>query len=119
MIITQAKLLHKQRKLTYDAKFSNGRLHNFKKMHEIQRLILSRERISADAEGALSFQPKFLEITHQYNMHSDQIHNADETGLYYICLPDRTLAGNNEKSFTNFKVNEDRLTGLTCANASG
>ena len=119
MIITQAKLLHKQLKLTYDARFSNGWLRNFKKRHGIRQLVLSGERLSADADGALSFQSKFLEITSKYNLHCDQIYNADKTGLYYRCLPTRTLAGNNEKSVTSFKVNKDRLTVLTCANAMG
>ena len=42
----------------------------------------------------------------------NQIFNADETGIYWLCLPTCTLAGCNEKSACGFKINKEWLTVL-------
>lgn len=46
------------------------------------------------------------------------IYNADETPLYYLALPDRTLVGRKEQPFGS-KVSRNRLTVLLAGNAAG
>ena len=50
---------------------------------------------------------------------TEQIYNADERGLLWKCLPDRTLVSCCEKSAPGFKKWKDRLTVLGCTNATG
>ena len=50
---------------------------------------------------------------------TEQIYNANETGLLWKCLPDRTLVSCREKSALGFKKSKDRLTVLGCTNATG
>ncbi|XP_003740155.2 tigger transposable element-derived protein 2-like [Galendromus occidentalis] len=47
------------------------------------------------------------------------IYNGDETGLYYRALPSRSLAARNERSAPGRKASKDRVTVMTCANATG
>ncbi len=49
----------------------------------------------------------------------DQIFNADETGLNYKMLPDTTLALPTERSALGTKKAKERVTIMTCSNASG
>jgi hypothetical protein len=46
------------------------------------------------------------------------VHNADETGLFFNVLPDRTLAYKGE-SCHGRKHSEDRFTVLLCVNSDG
>lgn len=53
------------------------------------------------------------------NLIPEQIYNADETGLLWKCLPQRTLVSCREKSAPGFNKAKDRLTVLGCTNATG
>ena len=53
------------------------------------------------------------------NLQKEQIYNADETGLFWRVLPDKTLAGSREKDAPGVKKSKDRVTLLCCANATG
>ena len=46
------------------------------------------------------------------------VFNADETGLFWKCLPDKTLSLKGEKC-SGGKKNKGRITVLVCANMSG
>jgi hypothetical protein len=46
------------------------------------------------------------------------VHNADETGLFFNVLPDRTLAYKGETCHGG-KQSKDRLTMLLCVNSDG
>jgi hypothetical protein len=48
----------------------------------------------------------------------EQVYNADETGLFYKGLTNKTLAGPTEKSAAGFKIDKNRLTILLCVNAT-
>ncbi|GFW21617.1 tigger transposable element-derived protein 1 [Trichonephila clavipes] len=50
---------------------------------------------------------------------ADQVFNADETGLYWKKLPNRTYIANDEKTASGHKASKDRVTLLLCSNASG
>ena len=48
-----------------------------------------------------------------------QLYNADESGLYWRCLPNKTLASGDEKEAPGMKKQKDRVTLMFCANAEG
>ncbi|XP_070181810.1 tigger transposable element-derived protein 4-like [Littorina saxatilis] len=50
--------------------------------------------------------------------HPNDIYNADETGLFYCCLPNKTLAMKGENC-PGGKQSKERLTVIVCANMSG
>ena len=47
----------------------------------------------------------------------DNIFNADETSLFWKCLPDKTLSMKGEKC-SGGKKSKERITVLVCANMS-
>ena len=49
----------------------------------------------------------------------DNVYNADETGLAWKSLPRRTLAGREGTQAAGRKNPRDRVTVMTCANATG
>jgi hypothetical protein len=50
----------------------------------------------------------------------EQIYNADETGIYYKMLPDKTLAvKSDQRRKEGFKAIKDRLTILFTVNKTG
>ena len=49
----------------------------------------------------------------------DDIYNADKTGLFYKCLPNKTYTLKGEDASRNRKESKDRLTVLIAANMSG
>lgn len=48
----------------------------------------------------------------------EQICNADESGLYWKCLPSKTQAAEQERSAPGHKSSKERLTVLCCSNAA-
>lgn len=48
----------------------------------------------------------------------DQIYNADETGLFFRLMPDKTFEFKDKKC-DGGKQSKDRLTALVCSNMSG
>lgn len=67
----------------------------------------------ADVDTFLKNLPSILE---EYE--AEDIFNADETALYYTCMPRRTLANNHNSAFGG-KNSKDRLTLLLCCSMSG
>lgn len=77
------------------------------------------EILSGCVENAEDFCQNFQTFLEEANLTLDQIHNADETGLYWKCLSKQTLVTGAEKFVPRFKEPKERLTVLCCANASG
>ncbi|GFV88747.1 tigger transposable element-derived protein 1 [Trichonephila clavipes] len=50
---------------------------------------------------------------------ADQVFNADETGLYWKKMSNRTYIAKEEKTASGHKASKDRVTLLLCSNASG
>lgn len=48
-----------------------------------------------------------------------QLYNADESGLFFRLLPDRTFVAASEKTAPGRKFAKERITFLLCANADG
>jgi hypothetical protein len=69
-------------------------------------------------EAAKQYSVTFEQLIKDNNLTDDQMYNADETGLYWKCLPTKTLADGTEKSASGFKQNKERITVIVCANAS-
>lgn len=100
-------------------KASQGWLDRFKKRHGIRQLTVTGESLSGDAVASEKFKKEFEQIIASETLTADQIYNADETGLFYRVLPNKTLASKIDKSAKGFKKSKDRLTAMACSNASG
>nr|XP_014431724.1 jerky protein homolog [Pelodiscus sinensis] len=116
MLIEKAKDFYKQMQLTEPCAFSDGWLSCFKLRHGIRKLNVSSEQKLADHEAAEKYCEIFRNLIAEHNLSSEQIYNADETGLFWQCLPNSILTVASESSS---KQNKDRLTVLMCANAAG
>ena len=80
-------------------KASTGWLNKFKNQHSIRNLSIQGEKLSAAEETVEPVLGK-----------AEQIYNADETGLLWKCLLQRTLVSCREKSAPGFKKAKDRLS---------
>lgn len=49
----------------------------------------------------------------------DQLYNADETGLFWQLLPDKTFVHVDERDAPGLKISKQRVTVLACTNATG
>ena len=97
-------------------KASTGFQWRFCKRFGINSLAIFGEKNSSDKAAANEFVEKFKLITKGYS--EDQLFNADETGLYFRMLPQRTLASIHNEPFGTKKARE-RVTINACSNASG
>lgn len=96
---------------------STGWLDKWKTRYGIRQLNICGEKLSADRDAVDVFKTEFQEFTEGYT--KDQIYNADETGLNFKMLPQKSLASKQEKSAPGHKMNKERITVLACSNASG
>ncbi|KAJ4438141.1 hypothetical protein ANN_14080 [Periplaneta americana] len=95
-------------------KASNGWLEKFRKRHDITFRSICGESSSVDMETVTSWKEKLPSLISGYS--SENIFNADETGLVFPALPDITFKG---QSCAGGKVAKGRLTVLLCASMSG
>ncbi|XP_064477015.1 tigger transposable element-derived protein 6-like [Ornithodoros turicata] len=100
-----------------DFKASAGWLQRFKGRHCIVGKVIAGEGASADFSGANSWlEDKLLHILARYE--SRDIYNADETGLFFKMLLNRTLTIKGD-SCVGGKQSKQRLTVLLCVNMDG
>ncbi|XP_024049951.2 jerky protein homolog-like [Terrapene carolina triunguis] len=98
-------------------KASSGWLNHFLKCHGIWQVAISGETCSADIKACDEYPLKLQEIIIKGGYAPEQIYNADETGLCYRMLPDRTLASRTEEQKAKgIKVIKERVTILFCVN---
>jgi hypothetical protein len=95
---------------------SNGWLECFKRRNQIVFRVLSGEQQSADFVSANDYKQKLPQICTNYK--PQDIFNADETGLFYRALPEKSLVEKFEKCKGN-KMLKERVSILLCANAKG
>lgn len=119
IVAAQAKYFFDQLDLEGKFNASNGWLTRFKNRYGIREISVQGEKLSSDMDAAKKFVDDFLEFMESKNLTLEQIYNADETGLYWRCLPQRTLAAEREKSAPGVKPSKERVTILCCANATG
>lgn len=119
LVCEKAREFHEKMKIEEQCAFSQGWLGRFKLRHGIRRIDVSGEQKSADTLSADRYVNEFSRLVEEHGLSPDLIFNADETGLWWRCLPRVTLASGEEKVAHGFKQNKDRITVLCCANASG
>lgn len=85
--------------------------------HSIGQLTVCGEGSSVDVDVVNNFRENTLpSLIAEYS--ADDIYNADETALFYKCLPNKTLAYKGEKCFGG-KLSKERLTIMPICNMSG
>ena len=98
-------------------KCSQGWLDNFKRCNLIVQKVASGESAGVCNETCDKWRNEHLEkLLNEYS--ADDIFNADETGLFYKCLPEKTLAFSKEKCHGG-KKSKERVTIMVCANMTG
>uniref|UniRef100_A0A8C4XHT4 HTH CENPB-type domain-containing protein n=1 Tax=Erpetoichthys calabaricus TaxID=27687 RepID=A0A8C4XHT4_ERPCA len=97
-------------------KASNGWLDKFKKRHGIVFNRLCGESAQVPEEDCSHWIQKLPEIVQDYS--PDDIFNADETGLFFKCTPDKTMTFKGEPCHGR-KKSKEHVTLLLGANMSG
>ncbi|KAL4083749.1 hypothetical protein QTP88_029065 [Uroleucon formosanum] len=95
---------------------SDGWLSNFKKRHNLVFKNICGESASVDEDICNDWQMKLQDLLCEYD--PKNVFNADETGLFFKCLPDRTLTFKNEKCHGG-KLSKERVTLLFAVNMDG
>ncbi|GFX82492.1 tigger transposable element-derived protein 1 [Trichonephila clavipes] len=98
---------------------SKGWLTGFLKRNALHNIKITGESATADEGAAKIFPEEAAKIIVDGNYSADQVFNADETGLYWKKLPNRTYITKDEKTASGHKASKDRVTLLLCSNASG
>lgn len=95
---------------------SNGWLESFCKRHNITFKSICGESAEVNLDDIEDWKTKLPLILRNYSPRD--VYNADETGLYYRAMPNKTFALKNEKC-AGKKAAKQRLTILLCANMEG
>ena len=99
-------------------KFLSGWLERFKERHGISFKKVCGEEKSVDlASDQMEEWHRTLSVLLK-EYQPDDIYNADETGLFFRLMPDRTLEFKNVDCHGG-KQSKERITTLVCANMSG
>ncbi|XP_043469542.1 tigger transposable element-derived protein 4-like [Leptopilina heterotoma] len=99
-----------------DFSASNGWFEGFKRRHDIVFKTLSGESKSVDVRVCNQWTKDLPNLLTEYD--PEDIYNADETGLFFKCLPNKTFAFQGEKCHGG-KQSKERITILQCANMTG
>jgi len=97
-------------------KASNGWLDRFRTRHKIAFKAICGEAATVDSETVTEWTNKIASLIEGYDR--KDIFNADETGLFYRALPDKTLCYKGEKC-SGGKIAKERLTVLLCSSLEG
>lgn len=95
---------------------SSGWLNKFKIRHNITFKAICGEAASVNPDDVAAFMVKLPSLINGYLPRD--IYNADETGLYFKALPNKTMSLKNEKC-TGGKLSKERITILHCVNMAG
>lgn len=98
---------------------SDGWLQRFKTRYGIRFLKITGEKLSSQPELVDPFKQELYRIIQELNLSHQQIYNADETGLFWKLLPEKTYVSLSEKTAPGLKIAKQRLTFLGCTNATG
>ena len=101
----------------HEFKSSNGWLHRFKLRHKIIFKAVCGEANAVKMDDVHSwYSDVFLDILKEYD--PKDIYNCDETGIFYKCLPNKTLTFKGEETHGT-KQSKERVTAMVCANMTG
>ncbi|XP_041045228.1 tigger transposable element-derived protein 2-like [Carcharodon carcharias] len=118
MLMEKAKQFHTELRISSACEYSQGWLQKFKHRHGI-RLKATGEQTVANRKAVECYITDFAKLMKNERLTPEQVYNADETDVFWRCLPRRTLACAEETVMRDCKESKERLTVLTCANAAG
>lgn len=96
---------------------SAGWLQRFKRRFGLSWKCLNGDAAAADQSVALGWiENTFMPLMSRYE--EKNVFNADETGLFFKCLPNKTFAFKNDQCKSG-KHRKERLTIMFCANMDG
>lgn len=98
---------------------SPGWMQKFKSRYGIRLLKVCGEKLSSQPELIEPFMASLADSIKKMNLDNEQIYNADETGLAWKLLPDKTFVSHHETTAPGRKISKERLTFLACTNATG
>lgn len=75
--------------------------------------------MSNDESAVAPFIAKLKQVIEAHDLLPQQIYNADESGLFWKLLPDKTLVRRNEATAPGRKSSKERITFLACTNGDG
>lgn len=117
LLKAKAEEISKEVDPTVEWSCSSGWLSRWKARHNIAYRSVSGENASVDKGVCVDWKERTLQlILSRYD--PNDIFNADETGLYWRLLPDKTHAFRGEVC-TGRKRSKERVTVLVCANMTG
>jgi hypothetical protein len=98
-------------------KWSTGWLDKFKRRYGIQQHTRHGEAASVNIDYVMKQLEELQELHDKLRRYANcDIYNTDETALYWMTIPDRTLA---TIQLAGRKVAKARITAIFCCNASG
>ncbi|XP_004590685.2 tigger transposable element-derived protein 2 [Ochotona princeps] len=115
----QAKFFFDALGMEGDFNASSGWLTRFKQRHGIPKAAGKGTKLKGDETAASEFCGNFQEFVERENLQPEQIYGADQTGLFWKCLPARTLALDTEQSTSEYRSSRERIIIMCCANATG
>ncbi|GFX44932.1 tigger transposable element-derived protein 1 [Trichonephila clavipes] len=89
---------------------SKGWLTRFLKRNALHNIKITGESATADEGAAKIFQEELTKIIEDGDYSADQVFNADETGLYWKKMPNRTYIAKEEKTASGHKAKNESLT---------
>ncbi|GFU68287.1 tigger transposable element-derived protein 1 [Trichonephila clavipes] len=98
---------------------SKGWLTGFLKRNALHNIKITGESATTDEVAVKVFPEELAKIIEDGDYSADQVFNADETGLCWKKLPNRTYIAKHEKTAIRHKASKDRVTLFLCSNASG
>lgn len=93
-----------------DFNHSAGWLTRFKQRHSIREINIRNERLNGYETAVEEFYNNCQNFIEQENLEPEQIYNADETGLFWKCLPSRTSIMKGKCTISGHKLVEERVT---------
>ncbi|XP_030879716.1 tigger transposable element-derived protein 2 [Halichoerus grypus] len=115
----QAKFFFDALGMEGDFNASSGWLTRFKQRHGIPKAAGKGTKLKGDETAASEFCGNFQEFVERENLQPEQIYGADQTGLFWKCLPSRTLALETEQNTSGYRSSRERIIIMCCANATG
>ncbi|CAM4589356.1 unnamed protein product [Lepidochelys kempii] len=100
-------------------KASQGWLNSFRNCFNLRNLQTTGEAASANEEAAKAYPKQLKKIIEVKGYLPEQVFNADETGLFWKRMRNRTYISKSERQVPGFKAAKDHVTLLFCGNAAG